>query len=407
MIMNVSPLFARTPRIFTLKKCIEAALKNHPSPAALRKMQESKAADTKSLRGETLPELDFSFRGANFFYDPYRYRTISHQLRLTWDVGKWIGKLKEIGITEEQIARFRSRQNRLDLIFRVKQTYFRLITAREELRIARLSERYLQHHLEVSRQLFRLGQIDRLDLYFTQSELARTREKILAAQSEVDSYRIQLSNLTGVSIASDDSLPAPDELYPTAAFPVDTLLVRALRYNPGIAILNRQIELAGLQANLIRKSRLPKIYIGGGYIFDNDPTSGGNYGTISGGLQFPVLDWGNRKHKARAIRLKAASLKLTRDAYILELRTRLESLVTRLDHFGKMLNLKEETIRQAQKTYDYTERNYRAGIASNTEVLLAQKALTEAQISREKLIFTLHLIESQIENLIGQSGVSE
>ncbi len=407
LIPNTPLLKAQPSGSLTLNRCIRAALKNHPSVKAFQKTRESQAAATRSLQGESLPRLDFLFRGNEFFYQPYTYRTLNSQLFLVWDLGKWIGKLREIGATEEEIARLRSRQNQLELIFRVKQAYFRLVAARETLDITRISEKYLRHHLQISRQLFHLGQIDRLDLYTTERELARVRENILAAEAEVDAYRIELANLTGLPVAATDSLSVPPDFHSGITLAPDSVLLTRLSQNPTLTILERQMQQARLQANLERKSRFPRLYLGGGYTFDNDPTSDGNYGSIAGGLQLPILDWGKRRQRAQSFRLQAQSLQATRKALLLELRTRLQALLTRLHHFTRMLAFKEETIRQAQKTYQYTELNYRAGTTGNTEVLLAQKALFEARVSREKLVYTLHLIEAQIENLIGQAGEGE
>lgn len=275
------------------------------------------------------------------------------------------------------------------------------------MRIAQLSEIYLQHHLTITQKLFNLGQINRLDLYFTQSELSSAREKVLAAKSEIDVWQIRLSNLTGLTISANDSLITLNEFSLTRNLSVDTLIAAALRYNPAISILNQQIKIVNLQQKLIQTSRLPKIYFGGGYILDNDPTSGGNYAAIRGGLQFPILDWGMRKNKAQAFQLQAESVEETREAFLIELRMELQQLVSQIKRFGNLLLLKEKTIQQAQKTYDYTEMNYQAGIATNTDVLLAQKALIATKVSREKVIFTLHVIQSQIETLIGKTGIQE
>ncbi|MFQ6114837.1 MAG: TolC family protein, partial [bacterium] len=235
-----------------------------------------------------------------------------------WENGR--ESLKKLGFAKETIARLQSRQNQLKLIYLVEQSYFSVVSAREEMRIAQLSEIYLQHHLTITQKLFNLGQINRLDLYFTQSELSSAREKVLAAKSEIDVWQIRLSNLTGLTISANDSLITLNEFSLTRNLSVDTLIAAALRYNPAISILNQQIKIVNLQQKLIQTSRLPKIYFGGGYILDNDPTSGGNYAAIRGGLQFPILDWGMRKNKAQAFQLQAESVEETREAFLIELR---------------------------------------------------------------------------------------
>lgn len=402
---NIQPSAAHNIRPLTLESCIKAALKNHPSIQAFQRMEESKSALSKSLEAQTYPGAEFNFRSTGYKYSPYNYRTLESTLNFTWDLGKWKGKLKELGIAGEVIARFQSRQNELKLIYQVKQAYFNLLLARQELQIARLSEKYLEHHLDVSQKLFKLGQISKLDLFFTQSELAAARENILVAGSNVDEGQIQLSNLTGLKIASTNSLslqknfPSPQNISPA------TLIYEAERYNPAISIFNQQIQISKLQKKLIQSSRLPQIYVGGGYVMDNDPTSGGNYAALIGGLQFPVFDWGMRKNKGLAFDLQSGSLAAARDAFLLELQTELQRLATRMEHFKNLLILKEKTVQKAQETYDYTEISYQSGIATNTEVLLAQKALIAAKVSKEKVALTIRQIQAEIELLIGKIGV--
>jgi len=404
---NVQSLSAQSVKFLSLKSCVETALKSHPSINAFRRMEESKAAEARSLRKQSYPMLDFTSQGLNYRYTGYRYRTFENRLNFVWDLGKWVGKLKDLGIAEEKIAEYKSMLNRLNLIYQVEQAYFDLVSSREEMQIARLSEVYLKHHLNITQRLFSLGQISRLDLYFTQSELASAREKVLAAGSEIDKWQIQLSNLTGLKITSEDSLMLADQFLPANNLSPDSLLAVALQENPTLLIWDQQVRMAGLQERIVRSSRFPKIYFGGGYVFDNDPTSGGNYGVISCGLQFPIFDWGMRKNKAEVFHLQTESLKAARKAFLLELRTNIERLVSQMSHLQNLLLLKEKTIKQAQKTYDYTEIDYQAGIATNTDVLLAQRALTSAKVSREKVILTLQIIHSQINTLLGQTGVPE
>ncbi|GBD86677.1 outer membrane efflux protein [bacterium BMS3Abin03] len=403
----ISSAQAQNKRIITLKTCIDSALTNYPSLKAFEKIEESRSANSKSLQNQLLPELDFAFQYQYNVYKEYEYRTLDNHLQLVWDMGKWTGKLEQAGITEEKIAQFKSLQNKLDLIYRVKHAFYKLISAGETMRIAKLSESYLEHHLAVNEKLYSIGQIKELDFYFTQSGLLRAKEDVLAAQSEIESWQIQLSNLTGFNLSSTDSLEMLEEFTFSRKFSVDSLLEEAHRFNPAVSILEKQTELVNIQANLIRNSRMPKIYLGGGYVFDSDPTSGGNYSKISGGLLIPIFDWGTRSNKVQSFQLKAESIKSTELTLLLELKTKLKSLVNRMDNIKKLLALKDTSIKQAQKTYNLTLINYKAGISTNTDVLLAQKALIESKISKEKLIFLLYEIESQIENLVGKPEVKQ
>jgi len=403
----LSVMQAQSRRVISLKTCIDSALANFPSVESFRKMEESKTANTKGLKNELLPELNFNFQGSYNVYKEYEYRTLDNQLQFVWDMGKWTGKLEQAGVAEEKIAEYKSLQNKLDLIYRVKHAYYRLISTKRTLIIAKRSESYLKHHLAVNEKLYEIGQIKRLDFYFTQAALSRAKESVLATQSEIETWQIQLSNLTGFNILSSDSLEMPEKFSFKKNYSVDSLLEEAKQFNPALSIFDKQVELGKVQASLIENSRMPKVYLGGGYVFDSDPTSGGNFSTINGGLLIPIFDWGTRSNRAQSIQLKVESVKSTKRTLLRELETKLKSLVNRMENVKKLLALKDTSIAQAQKTYELTLINYKAGISTNTDVLLAQKVLIESKASKEKLIFTLYEIESQIENLVGKLEVKQ
>lgn len=406
-ILSTGLIHAQTNKLITLKACIDSALANYPSIKSFEKIEKSKAVFTKGLQNQILPELEFAFQPEYNVYKNYEYRILDNQLRIIWDMGKWTGKLEQLGITGEKIAEYKTLRNKLELIYRVKHAYYALITAKKNLKIAKLSEYFLKHLLFVNEKLYRAGQIKQLDLYFTQTELSRAKEKVLTAQSEIEVLKIHITNLTGYDFSLTDSLKIPEELIFSKNYSLDLLLEKVRCFNPAILILEKQVELANIRANLIQNRSMPKLVLGGGYVFDNDPTSGGNYSKISGGLLLPVFDWGRRRNMVQSLRLKAEAMESTKQTLLIEINSKLMALVNRFNIVKKLLGLKETSIKQAQNTYDLTLINYQEGISTNTDVLLAQKALIESKTSKEKLIYSLYEIESQIENLVGKPEVNE
>lgn len=399
------PAQAQAHRIITLKQCIDSALVNYPSLQAFKKIEESKAANTKSLKSQLYPELDFSSQSQFNTFRDYNFRTFDNRLQFVWDMGNWKSDLQKYGITEEKIVRFQSRENKLNLIYSVRAAYFNLLKNKRTLIIAKQSVLYLKHLFEVNEKLYRLGQIKSPDYFATKSELLNAQGIELNAESEVENSRIELSKLTGIKIKLRDSLEAPAGIKFTKSYSVDSLIAEAEKSNPALQILNEQIKLEKIRTELIKNSRMPKFYLGSEYVFDNDPTSDGNYGVISGGVLIPVFDWGRRSNEIQSVRLKTESIKFFRKTLLYEMKAKLELLVNKISTVKNLLVLKSNLIKQSEKSYEVALTNYKAGILTNTDVLLAQKALTEAKASEEKLIFTLNEIEAQIENLVGKPEV--
>lgn len=397
----------QTTRPVTIQQFLKAALVRHPSVRAYQKLQEQKAAETRSLKAETLPKIDYTLTGAGYHYTPYRYRTLENGFFLTWDARKWLGKLKELGIAGEEIAKIQARQNRLELIWEVKEAFYQLIRVRQEQRIVAVSEAYLQHHLMVSQGLFRVGQIDQLDLYRTQAALAAAQEAVTTAKNKWRQWQIRLQNLTGLTVSETDSLAlqAGELIVPVVS--LDTLMAEVRRINPAVALLEQQIHETELREKLVRAGWLPTVAISGGFVLDNDPTSGGNYAVIQGGLQLPLVDWRQRKNKAESFRLHRQSLVETQKALLLDIRTRLQQLLAQQGYLKSLQVLKAKTLLQAAQAYFLTEKSYKAGLATNTDVLLAQKEWIQARLSQENIRLQLRLTNAKFDLLIGRTGVSK
>jgi len=403
--LSASAVPVQARQTVTLWRCLKTALTRHPSVKAYQKLQEQKASETQRLRAETFPQMDYAFTAGAFRYTPYHYRTFQNSLVLTWDTGKWLGKLSELGIVEESIAKVRAQENRLKLAFEVKQAFYQLVQARHQRRIAQMSETYLQHHLEISRELFRLGQIDQLDLYRTQANLATAEEAVAAAGNHCRQWQIQLQNLTGLAISESDSLVLPGSNWDASEIPLDTLLVETRRSNPTLALLEKQIQQTKIQERLVRASRLPAVMFSGGFVSNNDPTSGGNYAVVQGGFQLPLVDWHQRKNQMQVFRLHRESLVETQKALLLDIRTHIEKLLTQLQYLKNLETLKAKTLSQARMAYFLTEKSYKAGVASNTDVLLAQKEWIQAKLSRETVHLQFRLTQAELDFLIGKMGV--
>ncbi len=404
VLLVTSVVFPQTRASVSLTQCVRAALAHHPTLAASRKTEKEKISQARSLKAQTLPQLEYNLTAGAFRFSPYHYRTFENSLEITWNPGEWFGKLRELGLADAALAHFRTRQNQLELVFEVKQAFYRLVLARRENQIARISERSLQHHLHISQELFRLGQMDQLDLYRTQTKLAAAKEAVAAAENHRRQWRIRLTNLTGIPIAQSDSLVLPPQRKTDILRP-DSLLSLARRTNPTVQILAQEIRKTQLQERLIHASRLPLFTLSGGFVFDNDPTAGGNYAVVRGGLRFPLVDWHQRKNQVQVFRLHRESLVETRKALLLDIRTHIEKLLTQLRYLKNLETLKAKTLSQAQKALFLTEKSYKAGVASNTDVLLAQKEWIHAKLSQEAVHLQFWLTQAELDFLIGKMGV--
>jgi outer membrane protein TolC len=153
---------------------------------------------------------------------------------------------------------------------------------------------------------------------------------------------------------------------------------------PEIRLLDKTIELQGLNEELQKAAYLPTVYatIAGQYQYQGDNFSDGFWApTVVLGLQanIPIYDFGGRA--ARVERAKLATQKVINQRNDIQRGVQLEVLNARATFTANndRLRVTKDNLDLAQRIYDTTQIKYREGVGSSVEVVQAEQALYESQ----------------------------
>ena len=224
-------------------------------------------------------------------------------------------------------------------------------------------------------------------------------------QLDVDRLTLSLNNLKSqrdqIAQQAENALRA---LKYTLNFPVDeplrveddldkleteidaALLTSDIPYQdrPEIRLLDKTIELQGLNEELQKAAYLPTVYatIAGQYQYQGDNFSDGFWApTVVLGLQanIPIYDFGGRA--ARVERAKLATQKVVNQRNDIQRGVQLEVLNARATFTANndRLRVTKDNLDLAQRIYDTTQIKYREGVGSSVEVVQAEQALYESQ----------------------------
>jgi outer membrane protein TolC len=257
---------------------------------------------------------------------------------------------------------------------------------------------------EVSAQ-YEAGFVEQLDvdrLVLSLSNLRSQRDQI-AQQAENALRALKFT----INYPVDEPLRVEDDLDKLETEIDAALLTSDIPYQarPEVRLLDKTIELQGLNEELQKAAYLPTVYasVAAQYQYQGDNFKDGFWApTALIGLQanIPIYDFGGRS--ARVERAKLATQKVINQRNDIQRGIQLEVLNARATFTANSdrLRITKDNLALAQRIYDTTQVKYREGVGSSVEIVQAEQALYESQanylnalyetlVAKEDLFFAL------------------
>ena len=296
-------------------------------------------------------------------------------------------------LTALEITKLGERLNRLsydkarnDLIGRIAQMYYLAQSTAEQIAVVKANIGRLEELKAITEAFFDNGMAMTVDLKRVDVNLENLRvqrdnaEAMLAQQMNMLKYVIDY--------------PADKDI---ALTPVNPDAVETARLDglceqlPELQLLQGQGEMAGRQLDMARQGYLPSLALTGNLTysaftdklrnwFHSGPSNHWyNSSGISVTLRVPVFDGLERRSKIRKAKLDAENARLAYEDALKGLRTQYANAVDELTNSRRNFAKQRDNYRLAEDVYAVTAERYREGIASMTEVLQDEMAMSEAQ----------------------------
>ena len=260
------------------------------------------------------------------------------------------------------------------------------------------------------------------------SEVSAQYEAGFVEQLDVDRLSLSLNNLRSqrdqIAQQAENALRA---LKFTLNYPLDeplrveddldkleteidvALLTSDIPYQarPEVRLLDKTIELQGLNEELQRAAYLPSVYatVAGQYQYQGDNFSDGFWApTVVLGLQanIPIYDFGGRA--ARLERAKLATQKVINQRNDVQRSIQLEVVNARATFTANndRLRVTKDNLDLAQRIYDTTQIKYREGVGSSVEVVQAEQALYESQANYLNALYETLVAKEELFLALGR-----
>jgi cobalt-zinc-cadmium efflux system outer membrane protein len=189
---------ATADTLLSLNEAVGIALAENPQLEAVKFRAE--AAKTKIARSGSLTDLQLSFGILNLPVDTYRF---DQEPMTQKSVGlsqtfPFLGKrgLREKMVTEEsQILIQKVQLARLELIKKVKYTYYNLAFLQQSIQIVNKNRTILRDLVEISRTRYTVGKGIQQDILKGQVQLLQEEQRLIELQEEYDNMKAEMNVL--------------------------------------------------------------------------------------------------------------------------------------------------------------------------------------------------------------------
>jgi outer membrane protein len=283
--------------------------------------------------------------------------------------------------------------------------YLRALRAQAQLDARAADSTLAAELLQIARDQLRAGVGVALDVTRAEAQAATVRAQLITARNDRDRARLELQRALGLSLAEPVTLTDHLDAFAvdTAALPAEAEAVdRAIARRPDLRAADAQLRAAEQQVAVVRAERLPAVGV-----FADQGAIGLDYGnlknTYTWGVQLslPLFDGLRREGRISEQRAVAREVDVRRRDLRQQAAIEVREALLDLTAAAEQVAAARERLRLADQELAQARDRFRAGVASNADVITASFALTG---SRNLVIDALTLYQSARVGLARAQG---
>lgn len=328
-----------------------------------------------------------------------------------------VDALERAAVAEAQAAGADIETTRADLRLEIVRAYWAAVTSREAERVLEESAARAEAQVSDARNRFDVGLIPPNEVSSLEAQRSRERAQLIEASNIRESALIDLRRLIGVSPdtvvelsdALDGTASASAVNATTSKGEVADLVKRALDARPERKALSFRMGGAEARQQAALTATKPTVSFTGGVDYANpNPRIFPRQGEwqeswdLGVSVNWNFFDFGRAKSQAAEA---AASVTATRERIAefdsivsAEVRQRLLDL----ESSQAMVRATNDAVRSAAEARRVVTDRFGAGVATSTDVLVAQVALLETELARTRALAGVRLAEARFERSLGR-----
>lgn len=393
--------------VLNLQRCIDIAIKNHPSLTAATGAVRQSASKTGQARSGYYPQMSLQ-SGYSRIGPPSsslrsdQYNSYSNALSLNqtlFDFGKTSTSV-DIQLLNKQSAEADFQDVTASVILSVKETYYAFLKARMSSAVAAETVNQFQQHYEIAKTFFETGKSSKIDVTSAEVNLSNARIQLISAQNALRIARAALNKAMGVTVSQEYDIQ--EEFHPEQLeMSFETALSLAYENRPDLLSISLKKNALEKNIDLQKKGYLPVLSGSAGYSYagsDSSMDPSWNAGLI---LNIPLFTGFSTKYaveEARAgLDIARANEDLLRQKVRLEVQT---AWLNRHEAFER-IEAGKTTVRQAEETLELARGRYATGVGGSIEITDAMIKLNNAKMTYITALSDFSAAQAALEKAIG------
>lgn len=284
----------------------------------------------------------------------------------------------------------------------VTNGYFNMLQADNMQKLSAESVTRLEDHLKNVQAQYDVGVVAKVDVLRSQVELANAKQTLIQAEN---SYQVAEANMNKIVGLPMDTNLKLDNLLVYNAYDknMDECLAYAAEHRPELMQAKYNVDAAKGALMVARSGHMPQVAAQASQNWKSNSWPGDDNDNWAVGLsvEMNVFDTGvtlSKIHGAEADLKKAQeTYRDTVDSVNLDVR----SNYLGLREAEKRISTTKLAVEQADEDYRIAQLRYMSGVGTNTDVLDAQVALTQAKTNYTQALYDYNTSKTALETSIG------
>lgn len=292
---------------------------------------------------------------------------------------------------------------RLDTVYVVSQAYYRVLEARELLRVGENSRSQREAFFKLTDSFQKAGKATRIESLKAEAQLLDAERSLMQAREALRISELILKKTIGVGIEAQISIA--DGLPETFAEPGsdEVLMAQMFENNPDLKKSAQFKEQARLSIDSATGSYLPEISLQGTYGYRERDVGGSGDEWMAGVfLEWSLFEGGITRAQVAKARARYRELewndKAVRDQVQVDLREAVADIRTALASIKSSKRLVEAQ----DEAYNAVVEFYKRGKATYIEVLSAETDLTQAQAAYVRAVGDYQAASARLDRVTGK-----
>jgi outer membrane protein len=401
-------------QLYEAAKGYDAAFKSAQAQyqANLSKAEQAKAflRPTAGL-GATVSESDFNNLTSTNVDARYGTRTAtlsaSQPLFRPANMAGYQQGMKQVGLAQAQLKAAEQ-----ELIVRVSQAYFEVLTAQESLAFVKAQKTAVSEQLAAAKRNFEVGTSTITDTREAQARFDLVTAQEIAAENDLRVKKLALDQSVGTPNTQPVPLKSGANLNATVTGSADTWAQQAADQSPSVEQARIGLEVAQLETEKAKAGHMPTLDLTasyGGTRFRNGSQTRVDNNTATIGLSFNLPLYAGHATQNRIQETVALEEKARND---LEGAQRTVAQATRTAYFGVQSGLGQVKALEAaeassQSALDANKLGYQVGVRINIDVLNSQSQLFQTKRDLAKARYDVLLGQMKLRQAAGVLKVED